>query len=117
MKNKFLRVKRTLYPSQNGTKNWERKYGKKLICIRYRIDEEKKKKLTTVEIIVDEKDWNRNCYRIPLNKILHVKVKYGEVKIGSLIKNAGGKWNRELKLWELPYKDILALGFEDRIVT
>ncbi len=84
---------------------------------RYRIDKEREKKLTTAEIIVDEKDWNRNCDRIPLNKILHVKVNYGKVKIGSLIKNAGGKWNRELKLWELLYEDTLSLGFEDRIVT
>jgi len=41
---------------------------------------------------------------------------YGEVHIGKLIRSAGGRWNKKIKLWELPLSDVEALGLEDRIV-
>jgi len=33
------------------------------------------------------------------------------------VKAAGGQWNRASKLWELPYKEAVALGLKDRIVN
>jgi hypothetical protein len=50
------------------------------------------------------------------NKIIELKVNYEEAHLQKLIKSAGGRWNREKKLWELPYKDVVALGLENRIV-
>jgi hypothetical protein len=57
---------------------------------------------------------NRN--RIPANKIIELKVNYEEAHLQKLIKSAGGRWNREKKLWELPYKEVVALGLEKRVV-
>jgi len=111
-----MKIKRTILPNQPGTKSWVEKYGKDLVCVRYRYDEKRNKKITTVEIIVDEKNWQRNQKKIPANKILYVRVLYGEIKVANLIKAAGGRWNREIKLWELSYKDIINLGLEDRMV-
>lgn len=54
--------------------------------------------------------------QIPMNKIIQLKVKYGEVHIGKIIRSVGDRWNREQTVWELPYRDVIALGLEDRIV-
>jgi len=51
--------------------------------------------------------------RIPKNKIVSIQVEYGEIQIGRLIKSAGGRWNREKKVWELPYGEAIALGLDN----
>ncbi len=111
-----MKIKRTILPEQPGAKRWRRKYGKNLICVRYRYDKKQNKKLTTVEIIVEEKEWEKRTNKIPFNKIIPIIVMYNEIDISNLVKNAGGRWNIEEKVWELPYGEILSLGLEDRIV-
>jgi hypothetical protein len=32
------------------------------------------------------------------------------------VKAAGGKWNRDKHVWELPYQEVLKLGLAGRIV-
>ncbi len=54
--------------------------------------------------------------KIPPNKIMRVRVDYGEVHLGRTVKAAGGRWNSKKKVWELPYREIVSLGLEDRIV-
>jgi len=46
-----------LKPGQKGTKQLTEQYGDALICVRYRYDPEKRKRLKTVEIIVSESEW------------------------------------------------------------
>jgi len=111
-----MRIKRTIIPGQPGAKKWENKYGDNLICVRYRYDEKQNKKLTTVELVVEQKDWKREKIKIPYNKIVHIRVMYDEFGIISLVKSAGGKWNRSEKVWEISYRNVLSLGLEDRIV-
>jgi hypothetical protein len=48
---------------------------------------------------------------------MFLKVMYGEVQVANLIKAAGVRWNRKIKLWELAYREIVALGLEDRMVN
>jgi hypothetical protein len=110
-------IKRTLRPDQPGAKGWKKKYGESLICVRYRYDEKKNKKFTTVEIIVDEKGWEKRRDKIPMNKIMPIIVMYNEIDISNLVKNVGGHWNINEKVWELRYGDILSLGLEERIVV
>ena len=45
------------------------------------------------------------------------KIDYGEIKLGKKVKQAGGKWNRSKKVWELAYADVAALKLESRIVS
>ncbi len=45
-----------------------------------------------------------------------VRIDYGEVDLGVAVKNEGGRWNKEEKLWEIPYKSVKKLGLGDRIV-
>ncbi len=83
--------------------------------MRYRYDSEKKEKTKAVEIIVEKKSWGGNTQKIPRNKIMRIRVSYAETKLRSLVKAADGKWNREEKMGELPYGEVLALGLENRI--
>jgi hypothetical protein len=52
-----MRVRLKLKPGQRGTKHLSRQYGDRLVCVRYRYDEETKKRYTTVELIVAEEPW------------------------------------------------------------
>jgi hypothetical protein len=50
------------------------------------------------------------------NKIIEFKINCDEVHIQRLIKSAERSWNCEQKLWQLAYKDVVALGLENRIL-
>ena len=102
-------------PGQPGTKKLLEKYGKDLVCVRYRYDMERKRKIKTVELIVDEGPWEYDPGRIPLNKIVSIRIEYGEMNLSRAVKTAGGKWNREKKVWQLPYKEVIDLGLKDRM--
>ncbi len=110
-------TKKTIVAGQPGTQKWVQKYGKALVCVRYKYDIKNKRKLKTVEIIVEEKPWSWDKKRIPGNKIVGIRVAYGEVELGRMIRAAGGKWDRKKKQWELPYRDAINLGLEERIIT
>jgi len=111
-----LKIKRTLLPSQPGTKALIEKFGKDLVCVRYRYDKERNKKITTAEIIVNEVEWKRNEKKTPPNKILFVTIGSSERELAALVRSAGGKWNREEKVWELAYREVKKLRLEDRLV-
>ena len=111
-----MNVKKVL-PGQRGTRGLLKKYGNRLVCVRYRYDEKRQIKVKSVELVVEEQPWRRNQNRIPANKIVLIRVAYGEIHIGRLVRNAGGIWNRSRRLWELPYGEARALGLEERIIS
>jgi len=111
-----MKIKKVLRPGQPGTKKWLKKYGDNLLCVRYRYDAIKRRKITSVELIVEEGAWVEKCQKIPRNKIMPIRVSYEETYMRRLVKSAGGKWNNSKKAWEIPYGEILDLGLEDRIV-
>jgi len=111
-----MRILKTIIPGRPGSKKWVEKYSDDLVCVRYKYDFERKMKIKAVELIVEEKPWNPDKNILPANKKVGIKVLYGEINIGKLVKAAGGYWNRKRKIWELPYKEAIALGLEERIV-
>ena len=86
------------------------------MCVRYRYDTEKKRRIKTIELIIAEEPWQPSSRKIPANKIIHVRVKYGEVELGRQVRAAGGTWNRTKRVWELPYGEVLKLGLTERII-
>jgi hypothetical protein len=44
----MMKALRTLVPEEPGTKNMMKKYGDKMLCVRYRIDPQTLKKYKTV---------------------------------------------------------------------
>ena len=90
--------------------------GDKLICVRYKYDDTAKKRMTTFKLMVEQLDWQSQETFIPNNKNVQVKINYGEVELARQVKSLGGKWNREKKVWNLPYGSVQALGLAKRIV-
>jgi len=109
-------ARRKLRPGQAGTKKLLSEYGEKLLCVRYRYDAANKRRIKTVELIIEETSWQPRPAKIPLNQIMHLRIKYGEVALGKQVRAAGGKWNRDIRAWELPYQEVLKLGLSERIV-
>ncbi len=111
------RIQRTLLPQQNGTKKFTAQYGDRLVCVRYRYDTEQQRKITTVEVVVDERPWAPDPQRVHPNKRLSLTVGYDEVDVRNTVKAAGGKWDGRQKVWRLAYKQVVALGLMDRVVS
>ncbi|EHO40672.1 hypothetical protein Calab_1039 [Caldithrix abyssi DSM 13497] len=111
-----MRTKRTLYPGQAGTKKWVQKYGDQLICVRYKYDAQLCQKMITVELVEEKSAWHKKENYIPKNKIVMLRIDYGEIDLAMKVKSFGGKWNRKERAWELRFDAVQALGLEDRIV-
>jgi hypothetical protein len=110
-------ARRKLLPGQAGAKKLFAEYGEKLVCVRYRYDAANKRRIKTVELVIEEAPWEPPVPKIHSNPITHLRIKYGEVALGRQVKAAGGKWNRERRTWELPYQEVLRLGLAERIVN
>jgi len=111
-----LITRRTIYPGAPGSKKWLKLYGDKLLCVRYKYDEQNKKRITTIELVADEQEWRPNKTFIPQNKIVHLQINYGEIDLARKVKSMGGKWNKGKKVWEIAYRYVQALGLVKRIV-
>ena len=111
-----MRSKRKLKPGDPGTQKFLQRYGEDLVCVSYRYDAITERRFTTVELIVEAGPWQKNQYRIPHNKIVCIRVDYTETQLRKLVRNAGGKWNAQERVWELQYGEVKQLGLTKRIV-
>lgn len=71
MKRTTMKTIKKIDAGMKGTKKLVEEYGDKLICVRYRNDCERKRKVKTIEIIIDESPLSDNSSKIPLNKIIY----------------------------------------------
>ena len=111
-----MRTRLHLKPGQKGTKQLLTQYGDRLVCVRYRYDAQRKKRFKTVELIVAEREWEPPPPRFAADVIVGVRVGFAEVELREQVKQAGGKWNRSRKVWELRYDRVVTLKLEACIV-
>ncbi|MCP4111252.1 MAG: hypothetical protein GY749_37955 [Desulfobacteraceae bacterium] len=110
-----MNIRRNLKPGQRGTKKLVDIYGDSLVCVRYRYDEKRKKRLKTVEIIIYESDWEPQKKKsVTDSRIVGIRTEYKEAELQGKVRNAGGKWDHSRKLWILSYRKVEQLGLEDR---
>ncbi len=57
------KVLKSMKPGEPGTKQWSRKFGKRLVCVRYRGHPQRRVRSTTVEIVVNESFWDPTGYQ------------------------------------------------------
>lgn len=105
-----MQIRATVPAGQKGTRRLLRKYGNQLICVLYRYDAERRKRYKTVELIVHEEDW------VPPNRVIQLRIEWGEVELGRRVRAAGGEWDREAKVWRIRRQAAVALGLEARIL-
>jgi hypothetical protein len=103
-----------LKPGQNGTKHLAAEYGDRLVCVRYRYDAVRKKRIKTVELVVAEADW-QPCFAP--DEIVALRVAFTDVTTRARVKRAGGAWDPERKVWSLRYDRVVSLGLRRRIVA
>ena len=53
----MLRTRLTLKPGRPGTKDLLAEYGDRLLCVRYRYDEERHLRYKTAELIIEKTPW------------------------------------------------------------
>jgi hypothetical protein len=107
-----MQTRRTSVLGQKGAKNFLDRYGEHLVCVRYRYDEQRRKRFTTVEIIVEESGWSPSEKPV----IVGLRVDFQETELQRCVKQAGGKWNSTKRVWEIHYDQAVALGLKKRIV-
>jgi hypothetical protein len=117
-----MKVGLTLQPGDRGTllrgcRSVTRKlvaiYGDNLVCVRYRYDATRNKRLKTVETIVEEIPWTPR----PGNEDpVFLKIQWNEKSLQTKIKNCQGRWNKNKKLWILPYGEAKKLDLLSRRV-
>ena len=116
-----MKTRLTLKAGEKGTGKLTAQYGDRLLCVRYRYDEERKKRLKTVELIIEETDWEPKVAEKAVNErttlIACVRVKWGEKDLARKLREAGGRWDRNRQLWIIPHEKVSELGTDpERVV-
>lgn len=103
-------VIKRLKPGAPGTKRLVERFGDALLCVRYRHDPLRKCRQTTVELLVEERPEKPE-------KKAWIRVAYNDTELRLRVKEAGGVWHPERKLWLVSVKKIKAYKLETRMVT
>ncbi len=80
--------------------------------MRYRYDEVSRKRLKTIEPVIEESDWTP---KIASQTIVGVQVAFREADLQQKVRQAGGQWNPARRVGELRYDRAIALGLKDRL--
>jgi Domain of unknown function (DUF5710) len=105
-----------LKPGQKGTKKLLARYGESLFCVRYRYDVEKRKRMKTVEIIVEEEDWTPPPAKYQESTLVPMRIGFKEKALQEKAKALGARWDPEQKLWFVRYGCISGTALEKLIV-
>jgi len=110
-----MRTDTTVQPGHRGAKRYLAQYGDRLVCVRYRSDDQQRKRFKTVELIVEEWPWTPPPPRRTDESVILVGVVFSERALRQQVKEAGGVWNPDKQAWQLRYDRAIALGIEKRI--
>ena len=112
-----METRLTLRPGQNGTRKLTERFGKRLVCVRYRYDEAKSCRHKTVELIVETVPWvsrHRRARRRD-EEMVAVRIGYDEADLRERAKRLGAIWRPNHRLWEMRWLDAKHLGIADRV--
>ena len=106
----------TVQPGQRGAKRFVAQYGDRLVCVRYRQDEQRKQRCKTVELSVAEGLWTPPPPRRRRERLVLVKVAFPERELRRQIKDGGGVWNPDKPAWAIRYDCAVTLGLTPRLM-
>ena len=69
-----------------------------------------------MEILVAERDWEPPQPRFAPDQIVGLRVAFADGAVRDRMKQAGGTWNPERRVWQLRDDRVVALGLNTRIV-
>ena len=111
-----MQIRSTVQPGQRGAKKLLTQYGDRLVCVRYRYDEQRQRRLKTVELIIAEEDWAPPRVPPKGDALVPIRLALPEATLRKQVKQCGGRWDPQLGVWELRYEQVVALGLEARIL-
>lgn len=116
-----MRVIKTLRPGTPGTRRFVARYGKQLVCVRYRIDPASGTRFTSVELAVERTrpyapraPKGRSSHGAP-PALLWVKLGRNEWLLRRAIRAAGGFWRYPEMVWMVTPEIVKALRLRDRV--
>lgn len=81
-----------LKPGQRGTKKLLAEHGDALVCVRYRYDEPRKKRLKTIELVIEESDWRPPKLKFRDDDLVSVQIGFSDKELREAAKAARGRW-------------------------
>lgn len=116
-----MKVIKTIKPGQHGTRRFLKRYGERLVCVRYREEAATRSVFTTVELIVDQREKlpgvdQSSVYSQRDQQWVALKIAYEESELRSRVKRKGGQWSQREKVWVLMYKHAAEIGILDRVI-
>jgi hypothetical protein len=105
------RVTKKLLPGQPGTLKLARRHGSALVCVRYRLDEAGLRRITTVELVVEQAIATHRAERM-----VAVRLHFEEVELRATVLERGARWDKAAKVWRMPRRVAIALNLSARIV-
>ncbi|MFA6956708.1 MAG: hypothetical protein WC538_12630 [Thermoanaerobaculia bacterium] len=114
MRNKGAMVVKTMKPGDPGTRRQLARWGSDLLCVRYRYDEARHERMTTVEIVVDR---GVRAAQVEGDRFVGVRLRYEETELRQRVREAGGRWDARRKLWWLAWSSALRIGVADRVAA
>ncbi|WP_156820890.1 hypothetical protein [Dasania marina] len=96
-----MNVIKTMKPGQTGANRFLRKYGKQLVPVRYRRKPNDNKTYTTVEIIVDEREYAGKGLSILANhtdkrrQSVAIPIAFEEFQLRQQAKQIGAQWSKK----------------------
>ena len=106
---------RKLKPGQSGTKKLADQYGDRLVCVRYRYDALTRKCVKTVELIVEESDWQPPAPRFAADELVWLRIGFVDRTQQQRLGAAGAKWDGKRCVWAIRFDAAVALGFADHV--
>jgi hypothetical protein len=110
-----VKTRLILKPGQRGTKSLVKKYGDALLCVRFRYDAELRKRLKTIELVVERTEWAPPPPRYVADTLVPLRIDASDIPMRLQAKAAGGRWNPERKLWFVKYGRIAGTPLEKHI--
>jgi hypothetical protein len=112
-----MKTRVILKPGQKGTKRLVEQYGDALLCVRYRYDAKAHKQYKTVEIIVSESEWTPPPAKYPDGTLVPLKIGINEIALQNQARAVGGRWDKEKRVWLVPYGCIAGTKLEKFIAV
>jgi hypothetical protein len=106
-------VLRKIAPHQPGAIRLAERYGESLVAVRYRQGQDPRRRVITVELVVDELAVQRRTSGYAL---VRVRIGLDEGVLRSAAKRYGAKWDPAAKLWTMTRAAARELRLKDRIV-
>lgn len=112
-----MKTRVILKPGQKGTKRLVEQYGEALICVRYRYDAKAHKQYKTAEIIVSESVWTPPPAKYQDGTLVPLKIGINEIALQNQVRAVGGRWDKEKRVWLVPYGCIAGTNLEKFIAV